>query len=68
MRLWTALRKTGSDVVDIQDLYGHTDLETAMTPSQLAKHAVVIERLSGRIPFQLRFGWPNRLAVLRIFP
>ena len=41
------LRRTGSDVADIQDLYGHTNPETTMiyAPPQLAKHAAAIERL-----------------------
>ena len=43
----TALRHTGSDVADIQDLYGHTDPATTKiyAPPQLAKHAAAIERL-----------------------
>ena len=43
----TGLRRTGSDVADIQDLYGHTDPETTMiyAPPQLLKHAAAIERL-----------------------
>ena len=43
----TGLRRTGSDVADIQDLYGHTDPETTMVyaPPQLQKHAEAIERL-----------------------
>ncbi len=43
----TGLRQTGSDVADIQDLYGHTDPETTMiyAPPQLQKHAAAIERL-----------------------
>ena len=41
------LRHTGSDVADIQDLYGHTDSATTKiyAPPQLAKHAAAIERL-----------------------
>ena len=41
------LRRTGSDVADIQDLYGHTNPETTMiyAPPQLAKHAAAIKRL-----------------------
>ena len=41
------LRQTGSDVADIQDLYGHTDSATTKiyAPPQLAKHAAAIERL-----------------------
>ena len=43
----TGLRRTGSDVADIQDLYGHTDPETTMiyAPPQLQKHAAAIVRL-----------------------
>ena len=43
----TGLRRTGSDVADIQDLYGHTDPQTTMiyAPPQLQKHAAAIERL-----------------------
>ncbi len=43
----TGLRRTGSDVADIQDLYGHTNPETTMiyAPPQLQKHADAIERL-----------------------
>ena len=43
----TGLRRSGSDVADIQDLYGHTDPETTMiyAPPQLQKHAAAIERL-----------------------
>ena len=43
----TGLRQTGSDVADIQDLYGHTDSATTKiyAPPQLAKHAAAIERL-----------------------
>ena len=42
-----ALRRTGSDVADIQDLYGHTNPETTMiyAPPALTKHALAIERL-----------------------
>ncbi len=41
------LRQTGSDVADIQDLYGHTDAATTTiyAPPQLAKHAAAIKRL-----------------------
>ena len=43
----TGLRRTGSDVADIQDLYGHTDPETTMiyAPPQLLKHVAAIARL-----------------------
>lgn len=42
-----ALRRTGSDVADIQDLYGHTNPETTMiyAPPELEKHSQAIERL-----------------------
>ena len=41
------LRRTGTDVADIQDLYGHTSPETTMiyAPPELAKHHAAIERL-----------------------
>ena len=41
------LRRTGADVADIQDLYGHTNPETTMTyaPPELAKHRAAMERL-----------------------
>ena len=44
----TGLRRSGSDVADIQDLYGHTDPETTTiyAPPQLAKHVEAIERLA----------------------
>lgn len=43
------LRRTGSDVADIQDIYGHTNPETTMiyAPPALAKHAAAIGRLEG---------------------
>ena len=43
----TGLRRTGSDVADIQDLYGHTDPETTMiyAPPEVEKHAEAIARL-----------------------
>ena len=43
----TGLRRTGSDVADIQDLYGHTDPETTMiyAPPLLQKQAAAIARL-----------------------
>ena len=42
-----ALRQTGADVADIQDLYGHTDPEVTQiyAPPTLAKHLSAIERL-----------------------
>ena len=41
------LRRTGTDVADIQDLYGHTRPETTMiyAPPELAKHRAAMERL-----------------------
>ena len=43
----TWLRRTGADLADIQDLYGHTDAETTRiyAPPALAKHMAAIERL-----------------------
>ena len=43
----TWLRRTGADLADIQDLYGHTDAETTRiyAPPALAKHRAAIERL-----------------------
>ena len=40
-------RRTGTDVSDIQDLYGHTSPETTMiyAPPELPKHRAAIERL-----------------------
>ena len=66
----TGLRRTGSDVADIQDLYGHTDPETTMiyAPPLLQKHAAAIERLQradrAPAPVRRRFGWQKRLAAL----
>ncbi len=41
------LRRAGTDVADIQDLYGHTRPETTMiyAPPELAKHHAALERL-----------------------
>lgn len=41
------LRRTGTDVADIQDLYGHTNPTTTMiyAPPQLVKHQAAIARL-----------------------
>ena len=71
IRHWfsTGLRRTGSDVAGIQDLYGHTDPETTMSyvPPQLQKHADAIARLErgdrSPAPVSLGFGWQSRLAV-----
>ena len=43
----TWLRRTGADLADIQDLYGHTDAETTRiyAPPALSKHRAAIERL-----------------------
>ena len=43
----SGLRRTGTDVADIQDLYGHTDPETTMiyAPPQLEKHVAALKRL-----------------------
>ncbi len=42
-----ALRRTGADVADIQDLYGHMDPDVTRiyAPPALAKHLAAIERL-----------------------
>ena len=41
------LRRAGTDVADIQDLYGHTRPETTMiyAPRELPKHLAALERL-----------------------
>lgn len=41
------LRRTGTDVADIQDLYGHTSPQTTMiyAPPELPKHRDALERL-----------------------
>ena len=61
----TGLRRTGSDVADIQDLYGHTDPETTMiyAPPQLQKHAEAIERLDHADRAAESAQPPVRLAV-----
>ncbi len=61
----TGLRRTGSDVADIQDLYGHTDPETTMiyAPPQLQKHAEAIERLQRADRATVRVAGGIRLAV-----
>ena len=45
----TWLRRTGADLADVQDLYGHTDAETTRiyAAPALAKHLAAIERLRG---------------------
>ncbi len=52
----TGLRRTGSDVADIQDLYGHTRPETTMiyAPPQLAKH---LAAAAGASVLAGRTGW-----------
>ena len=41
------LRRSGTDVADIQDLYGHTSPETTMiyAPRELSKHRAAMEPL-----------------------
>ena len=64
------LRRAGTDVADIQDLYGHTRPETTMiyAPPELAKHLAALERLrrddaqggpepAGRSVSAGTFGW-----------
>ena len=60
----TGLRRTGSDVADIQDLYGHTNPETTMiyAPPQIAKHAAAIERLRRSDETAQELPGPARLA------
>ena len=60
----TGLRRTGSDVADIQDLYGHTDPETTMiyAPPQLQKHADAIARLERADRVQTPVPHGKRLA------
>ena len=61
------LRRTGTDVADIQDLYGHTRPETTMiyAPPELAKHRTAVERLrqSDADESIALAGTPIRLAV-----
>ena len=61
------LRRTGADVADIQDLYGHTNPSTTMiyAPPELVKHQAAIARLrlleSGATPKRLaESGWQYR--------
>ena len=63
-----ALRRTGADVADIQDLYGHMDPEVTRiyAPPTLAKHLASIERLrvtEGSGPTFLSTSGGKRLAV-----
>ena len=59
------LRRSGSDVADIQDLYGHTDPETTMmyAPPQVEKHVAAIERLQRLDAEQAKVRHGIRLAV-----
>ena len=43
----TGLRKSGADLADIKNLYGHTNTETTelYAPAQMEKHRAAIERL-----------------------
>ncbi len=56
------LRRAGTDVADIQDLYGHSRPETTMiyAPPELAKHRAALERLrwtdAAGDPFQAAAG------------
>ena len=70
-RFWghpTGLRRTGSDVAEIKDLYGHTDPETTTiyAPPQLEKHVEAIERLrraeATSEAISCGNGWQSRLA------
>ena len=60
----TGLRRTGSDLADIQDLYGHTDPETTMiyAPPQLEKHVEALERLQRADATSGTESWRKRLA------
>ena len=60
----TGLRRMGSDLADIQDMYGHTDPETTMiyAPPQLQKHAAAIERLQRADRAPAPVAPPIRLA------
>ena len=70
----TGLRRTGSDVADIQDLYGHTDPETTMiyAPPQLKKHAAAVARLERADrepdPAPGAIRWQTRLAASGALP
>ena len=68
------LRRAGTDVADIQDLYGHTRPETTMiyAPPELAKHRAALERLrendESGAPSPVRspvlagaFGWQGKM-------
>ena len=64
------LRRTGSDVADIQDLYGHTNPETTMiyAPPQLAKHAAAIKRLHDDDGRQVPPPRPTRPPIRLVLP
>lgn len=51
------LRRAGTDVADIQDLYGHNRPETTMiyAPPELAKHRAALERLRRQDETAARF-------------
>ncbi len=70
------LRRAGTDVADIQDLYGHTRPETTMiyAPPELAKHRAALERLrrddvsgapfaAGRPVLAGRDGWQGEAGT-----
>ena len=67
------LRRTGTDVADIQDLYGHTNPRTTMiyAPPELAKHQAAIARLrllesdATRKRLAVPAGSTDRVAVSR---
>ena len=67
------LRRTGADVADIQDLYGHTNPSTTMiyAPPQLVKHQAAIARLRAlesdatRKRLAVPAGSTERVAVSR---
>ena len=56
------LRRAGTDVADIQDLYGHTRPETTMiyALAELAKHLAALDRTAapGRRGGRAGTGWP----------
>ncbi len=62
----SGLRRAGTDVADIQDMYGHTRPETTMiyAPPELAKHRAAMERLrqSDRTAAAAPLAAPIRLA------
>ncbi len=62
----SGLRRAGTDVADIRDMYGHTRLEATMiyAPPELAKHRATMERLrqSDRTGVAAPSAVPIRLA------